>query len=74
MDRRAWWATVMGSQRIQHNWAATLFTFFFFFLTQNWLYDLLISSFTLIAFWYSGMSIYYDLFIQSTFAERLGSV
>ena len=43
MDRRAWWATVMGSQRIQHNWAATLFTFFFF-LTQNWLYDLLLVS------------------------------
>ena len=33
MDRRAWWATVMGSQRIEYNWAATLFTFFFF-LTQ----------------------------------------
>ena len=31
------------------------FSLFFFFFDSDWLYDLLISFFTLIAFWYSGM-------------------
>ena len=26
-DRGAWWATTMGSQRVQHDWATTLYTF-----------------------------------------------